>query len=614
MKAKLQVWCMLLLSSLLCFSCVDREDIDVQVESVRLSSSVLTLVKGDNATLEAVIEPLNVATDKVKWITQDERIATVSEGEVTAVAVGRTSITAVCGGQTAVCVVEVVERQIPIESISFASAEVDMVLGTQTEVMPDITPAQYTDRLEWRSSNEEVATVAGGTVFARALGETTITVRSGDKQASCLVRVKRDDAKVYALSLSESVMKMAVGDVDIVYPQIKADRVQDVVVSWSSSDPNVVAVLNGRLSAKAKGSATITARAGKYEATCRVEVVEKVFSINLLTLNHTQLTIKAKQSQNLIVTIDPEEYLDRVQWSSDNEEVASVSPYGEVLGKKPGVANIKAQVGDKVATCEIEVQAALTEEDFKIEVTNINALDANIKMTPSSDDITYIFDVVPKPTYDDVVARYGSQMEADRKFWDEFGEAAFLEDIKSKTMELKLSEAHATGAPIPGGEYIVYCYGIDKKRRATSPLKTFVFKLKESERVNMQLSFKTEQITPTAIIGEIVSSDPSISYYFTLQRKTYVDSYMKKYEADPNARSKDGVNFRDQMIYSCITSELNNKTFPELLHKGNFKLVDGFFTRKRPNTEYVLIIVGYDMEKGLCTEPVLHHFRTASNN
>lgn len=608
MKVTLNSLCLLLMCSLLLTSCDPREEATVAVESVKLSSSVLTLVKGDQATLDAEIQPLNVEDQPISWSVADEGIASVASGNVMAVSPGQTTITAQCGGKSATCLIRVLERHTPIETISFAAAELDVVLGSQTALVPELTPAQHTDRLEWSSSNEEVATVADGSVFARALGETTITVKSASKSASCLIRVKKPSAKVFGLSLKSSQMTMAVGDVLLLYPEIKADRPREVIVSWSSSDNDVVSVLNGRLTAKAKGNATITARAGEHEAQCQVEVIDKVIQVRNLSLDHQQLEMKAKQIKTLVVNIDPEEYLDLVEWRSDNEAVASVSPYGEVSARTPGQATITASVAGLEAQCLVDVQIALSAEDFTLSVDNIKALDAEITLTPPGDEITYIFDVIPKYLYDQIVARHGSIIEANRKFYKEFGEGAFLASLKSGKHTIKIRDLQSD-APMPGEEYIATCYGIDRQQRVTSPLVAKTFYLAPSQPSDLKLTFKQERITSSAIIGEVQASDPNISYYITLQRKKFVKYYMDRYNRNPE-QLIDGVNYRDRMIYACISSEFNDRTLSQLLLKGNTKLDDGYFSPKKPSTDYVLIMVGYDMDKGLCTEPVFFEFRT----
>lgn len=70
---------------------------------IKLDRDTLTIARGETATLTATVEPAGT-TDKVVWSSADNGIATVdSNGKVSGVKVGETTITAACGGKTATC-------------------------------------------------------------------------------------------------------------------------------------------------------------------------------------------------------------------------------------------------------------------------------------------------------------------------------------------------------------------------------------------------------------------------------------------------------------------------------------------------------------------------------
>ena len=70
---------------------------------IKLDRDTLTIARGETATLTATVEPAGT-TDNVIWSSEDKTIATVdSNGKVSGVKVGETTITATCGNQTASC-------------------------------------------------------------------------------------------------------------------------------------------------------------------------------------------------------------------------------------------------------------------------------------------------------------------------------------------------------------------------------------------------------------------------------------------------------------------------------------------------------------------------------
>ena len=81
----------------------------VEVESITLNKTELTLEIGGSETLNATVLP-DTATDKtVTWESSNKEVATVEDGVVTAVGAGKATITAKAGDQTATCVVTVNE-------------------------------------------------------------------------------------------------------------------------------------------------------------------------------------------------------------------------------------------------------------------------------------------------------------------------------------------------------------------------------------------------------------------------------------------------------------------------------------------------------------------------
>ena len=155
------------------------------VTSVTLDQTAASLKIGETVTLTATVNP-DDATDKtVTWSTSDESIATVVNGVVTAMNVGTATITAKAGDITATCVVTVT----PIEVISLTldKTSVSMKVGESTTLKATVNPSNAT--LEWTSSDQSIVTVYNGVITAIKSGNATVTVKSGNKTAQCLVQV-----------------------------------------------------------------------------------------------------------------------------------------------------------------------------------------------------------------------------------------------------------------------------------------------------------------------------------------------------------------------------------------------------------------------------------------
>ena len=81
----------------------------VEATDIRLNKTNVAMKSGESVQLTATVEPA-VTTDRLSWTTSNSSVATVSStGVVTAVGVGRATITATCGKVSATCDVQVEE-------------------------------------------------------------------------------------------------------------------------------------------------------------------------------------------------------------------------------------------------------------------------------------------------------------------------------------------------------------------------------------------------------------------------------------------------------------------------------------------------------------------------
>lgn len=86
------------------------EKVKTAVTSVSLNKTALTLKDGESAVLAATVLPEDASNKAVTWSSDNEAVATVTDGTVTAIKGGTANITvtAVDGNQSAVCAVTVV--------------------------------------------------------------------------------------------------------------------------------------------------------------------------------------------------------------------------------------------------------------------------------------------------------------------------------------------------------------------------------------------------------------------------------------------------------------------------------------------------------------------------
>ena len=328
--------------------------VTVDIESLSLDKTNLSLSIGETAQLTATVKPDNATDKNVSWTSSDESIAKVDNGKVTAVKSGKATITAKCGGKTAECAVIVT---VPTGSVTLDKTSLSLAVGETVQLTATVKPDDATDKnVTWTSSDESVAKVVNGKVTAVKSGKATITAKCGGKTAECAVTVT---VPVTSLTLDRTTLSLAVGETAQLTATVKPDDATDKNVSWTSSDEFVAKVDDGKVTAVKSGKATIIAKCGDKTAECEVTVYAKVTGVKL---SSSSLRMMSGDKASLKATITPDNTMNKnISWSSDNETVAVVNN-GEVTAKAEGKATITVTTedGQYTATCSVTVTNDIT--------------------------------------------------------------------------------------------------------------------------------------------------------------------------------------------------------------------------------------------------------------
>ena len=260
------------------------------VTGITLSQHELTLVKGATATLTATVIPADAPNKNFSWKSDDEAIAKVENGVVTAVSKGETIIrvTTEEGNKTDECKVIVKEESDPVAvtGVKLAYNDLTLKIGTSLKLVARIEPTNATNKaVTWSSDNTAVATVSdAGLVEAKTVGTATITVTTtdGGHTATCSFTVTSEDVPLTGLKITPAEKHIKVGQastLDVKYEPVTATLKG---VTWATSDAAIVTVdQNGNLKGVAIGEATITVKSKKDEtikSTCKV-IVESATAV-----------------------------------------------------------------------------------------------------------------------------------------------------------------------------------------------------------------------------------------------------------------------------------------------------------------------------------------------
>ena len=341
----------------------------VEVESVSLNKSEMTLTEGESETLAATVTPENAENKSIIWSSNNEAVATVdANGTVIAKRAGTAVITATStNGKSAGCTVTVEKKQIPVTEVRLSESTVGIVEGSTYKLTATVLPENTTDskNVSWSSNNEAVATVdANGNVTAKRAGTAVITATSTNgKTAGCTVTVSKKEIPITEVRLNKSTETLTEGETTTLTATVLPENTTyGKSVKWSSSNVAVATVdLMGKVTAKRAGTAIITAISenGKT-ASCTITVNKKDTNITIteVRLNKSTETLTEGDTTTLTATVLPENtsYGKSVKWSSSNVAVATVDIMGKVTAKSAGTAIITAtSENGKTASCTVTV-------------------------------------------------------------------------------------------------------------------------------------------------------------------------------------------------------------------------------------------------------------------
>ena len=117
-------------SAITLVGCSDNDDPKnpVAVTGVTLNTSSLSLHKGESETLTATVKPENAEDKTVTWSSSDITCISVDNtGKVTAIAIGKATVTAEAGQKSATCLITV--TGIPVESVTLDKETNEMQVG-----------------------------------------------------------------------------------------------------------------------------------------------------------------------------------------------------------------------------------------------------------------------------------------------------------------------------------------------------------------------------------------------------------------------------------------------------------------------------------------------------
>ncbi|MEX2460373.1 MAG: ABC transporter substrate-binding protein [Paenibacillaceae bacterium] len=306
----------------------------------------------------------NVTTNVNQWSSSNDSVATVSEGLITGVGTGSTTITAKYGTQVVTIPVDIDKvLRLNLEQNSVTQNDLTLKVGahSQIQLMALFEDGAYEDisnKAIWSSDSDSIAYAYKGLITAYKSGEATITASYGTKSVKIVVDV--DVTKRLVADPTDAFIHVN-DSKSISLKAYYADGTSEVVTTkakWESDDDSIATVSNGVVSAFSNGTATISASYGGKTTTIAIDVdVARRLDLDSTTM---QLNVNANRTAILKATYADgtvEDVTYRAVWSSDNDAVAIVSK-GKVSAISAGQAVITAQFGLNSTKLVVDVDVA----------------------------------------------------------------------------------------------------------------------------------------------------------------------------------------------------------------------------------------------------------------
>ena len=262
----------LLILSFLLVCCTDKKE----VTGIVVDKPQLSLYAGETAVLTATVQPEGL-TVPIVWRSLREAVASVKDGQVTALSPGMTEIIATAGDFSAGCRLTVLKPPVHVNGVSLSENLVYMQPSDTKTLTAEVSPADADNTaVRWSSSDESVVGVDNGLLTALQEGEADITVTTVEGEFSDICHViVRTIIPVTGVSFPTNPRPAFIGVPMTLVWKVIPENATDKSVTWSSSDEQVATVTDGTVLGLKEGSVTITVTTvdGGYTASCVVTVI-----------------------------------------------------------------------------------------------------------------------------------------------------------------------------------------------------------------------------------------------------------------------------------------------------------------------------------------------------
>ena len=394
----------------------EKVTVDIKPQVVGLDKTSYTFNYTKNMQLKATILPTQASNTKLNWTSDNKSVATVDgNGVVTPVKNGTCNITATTADGTNIkgncsITVDIKPQVIGLDKTSYTFNG-----ASNMQLKATILPTQASDtKINWTSDDESIATVnENGVVTPKKKGTCHVIATTADStaiKANCEIIVEVVKATSIKIR-NNSYSIVSVNQTPSFSPTISPSGTTNKKVKWTSSDEKIAVVSeNGIVTPVKNGTCKIIATTA--DGTNLSASVDLTVNIppTTIKLDKSSYTFNDTKNMQLKATILPTQASNtKLNWTSDNESVATVDGNGVVTPVKNGECNITATTADGTnikGNCNITVDFKVTSisfsttsytitsvnqtPSFRATISPSNAANKSVKWTSSDENVAKV--------------------------------------------------------------------------------------------------------------------------------------------------------------------------------------------------------------------------------
>lgn len=287
----------------------------------------------------------------------------------------------------------ILEEKVPVTGITLDQENISFSdIGASVQLTATILPTDADNqKVIWKSSDTNVATVKDGKVTCTGYGTAIITATSeeGEYVATCNVTATKRIVLPSSITLDRKEATIKVGEATTLKANVLPADADDKTIVWSSENSDIASVTNDGVVTGMKAGTTkiiVTTNANGLKDECILTVLQPATGI---TLDRQEISFSnIGETVQLTANVLPEDASNKnVSWASSDTKVAIVSN-GKVVCTGYGTAVISAvaEDGGYMATCIITANKnvilpssiTLDKSDATINVGESFTLNANV--------------------------------------------------------------------------------------------------------------------------------------------------------------------------------------------------------------------------------------------